>query len=78
MKITRPDGTVLRITNHDRDIEYGGETYSCELGNVPSASSTPSNLELSNLNVAGIFRVNGVTRADLIGRKYDGALVEVY
>ena len=63
MKITRQDGVEIRLTDHDVDIAYEGDVYSASQGGVPSASSIPTGLDLSNLNVAGAFLISGVSRA---------------
>ena len=78
MKITRQDGMEIRLTDHDVDITYEGDVYSASQGGVPSASSTPTGLDLSNLNVSGAFLLSGISRTDLLGGKYDYAKVEVF
>ncbi len=76
MKITRPDTVVTRLTDYDRPITYGGNTYSPEAGLKRSALSVSEGLAVDSMTVAGYF-FGDLTEEALRKGKYDAAEVEV-
>lgn len=73
-KIETTGGGFVRVTDHDRDIEYDGFTYSAGEGFTPSAVGREDGRE-SNLEITGILESSFITHADLAAHKYDDAKV---
>lgn len=84
-KLTRTDGTVLRFTDHDRDIVYGGETYEADSGFTRTTIQTGSNFAADNLDVTGLLAKGlntflsseAIEDDDLRAGLYDFAEVEI-
>ena len=75
--VTRQDGTVLRITDHDRDISFGGDTYDAATGISRTAIESKADLAVDNLEVIG-FLSGLIDEADLRDGIYDFAQIEVF
>lgn len=70
--ITRRDGFVIRLTDHDTDVVFGGERYRADVGFTASATSISANANQSvELDVA--MSDQGIKELDVRGRLYDGA-----
>lgn len=76
-KITRTDSTVLRVTDHDRDLVVSGQTYLAALGYSASAIRTVAGLGANNLDIEGILDAAAITDADLRAGRWDHAAVRV-
>lgn len=76
-KITRTDSTVLRVTDHDRDLVVSGQTYLAALGYSASAIRTLAGLGANNLDIEGILDAAAITDADLRAGRWDHAAVQV-
>ena len=76
-KVTRTDGLVFAFTDHDRELTFGGTTYSPSSAFDASTIATSSELNVDNLEVAGILDAAGITAADIEAGLWDGASVEV-
>ncbi len=76
-KITRTDTQVFAFTDHDRELTFGGTTYSPSSAFDASAITSSSELNVDNLEVAGILDSAGITAADIEAGLWDGAQVEV-
>lgn len=72
-RIERLDGTVLRFTEHDRDLIVGGETFLATASFDPSAIKHTSGLEVGDLDVHGAFDSEHITAEDLLAGRYWGA-----
>lgn len=72
--ITRRDGFVMYITDHDADVTFGGNRYRADVGFTASAVVISS---MSNANQSVELDVamddDGLKEADFRGRLYDGA-----
>lgn len=77
-KITRTDGTVIRSTNHDEDIIVDGNTYKSTNGYQATALSSSASLDSDTLEMAGGYKVTGISRNDLDAGLYDHAQIEIY
>jgi uncharacterized phage protein (TIGR02218 family) len=77
LKVTRLDSTVLGFTSHDKDLTYGGVTYSAN-GFSPTATNTLSSLAVSDLDWQFLIDSTTITESDLVGGKYDYARIDIY
>lgn len=83
IKITRSDGVILAVTDHDQDIVYPlgsptGLTYKASLGMDASAIETTATLGVDNLEARGFLDVLGVSEASIAAGVWDYADVRVY
>lgn len=69
--ITRTDGTVVRITNHDANITFDGHDYLCADGGTATDVQASSALNVDNSEQTGIYGT--ITAADLKAGVYDYA-----
>lgn len=76
--ITRRDGTVLRFTDHDRDLSVGGHSYKSEGSMTPSAVSSQAGLAVDNLEFEGVLSATAITEADILAGKYDHAEISIF
>jgi len=74
-KIERQDGVVLRVTEHDRDIKIGSDTYVSAGGFNASAKQRLLDLKPRNLEILGFFDADFITNEDLRAGKYRGATI---
>lgn len=77
MSITRRDGVVHRITNHDQNIVYGGNTYSMLVGYDANAMKSNGNMAVDASEVKGFLDVLGLTEADILAGMLDYAAIRV-
>lgn len=84
-RVTRKDGTILRFTDHDQDIVFGGETFESSTGYGSTAIVSRANLAADNLEVGGIMadgdlvlNVDAITEEDLRDGLYDDATIEIF
>lgn len=74
--ITRTDGTILRLTDHDENVVVSGQTYVRDNSVAVSAitSSANNGIQATNCNV--IFSDNGIAEVDVARGVYDKAVME--
>lgn len=74
--ITRTDGTILRLTDHDQDVVVSGNTYVRDNSIAVAAitSSANNGIQATNCNV--IFSDNGISEVDVARGVYDKAIME--
>lgn len=77
-KITRADSTVLRFTDHDKQIEFGGDTYDPAGGFDASARQKQSSLRTQNFEIQGMLQSGRITFEDLQAGRYNEAEVTEY
>ena len=77
-EITRKDGTVVRLTDHHKDITFLGNTYLSDGGFTTSAMESGENLAVDNSEMKVLFRSTAVDRSDIINGVYDGAAISVW
>lgn len=68
--LTAGDGTILRFTDHDRDLVKGANTYSSDLGFTPSSLLVAIGSGIQGLNIDLVISAAGVTLADLVGGRW--------
>lgn len=73
--ITRKDSTVIRITDHDVDVVYGGDTFVSDVGFTSSSvlSAVRSGLQGVTLTLAAQDDSGRVSLGDINGGAYDEA-----
>lgn len=76
-EITRTDGVVLRFTEHDRDLEVGGQTYYATASFDASSIKASADLSVDDLDVQGALDSSYITAADLFAHRYDRATITV-
>ncbi len=76
--IDREDGITKRFTDHDRDIDVGGDVYSSIGSYKRTASETTDTLSVDNLDIEGITNELALPRDDLILGIYDNATIRVF
>lgn len=77
--ITRTDGTVLRFTSLDRDLDFGGHTYGACNSMQPSASEELAEVsQAGNVELSGLIASGAISQEDLHRGLYDGARVEAH
>lgn len=72
-RIERTDGTVLRFTEHDRDLVVDGETFLATASFDPSSIKVNADLSVSDMDVQGAFDSSYITAEDLLAGRYNGA-----
>lgn len=78
-RVTRADGAVLRFTDHNEQIPWGGETFRPVYGFDVSAIEQPEGPgEDLNASIRGILNSIAISKTDLRAGRYDGARVDVY
>lgn len=78
-RITRKDGVVFRYTSLDVDYTWGSELFKTCGGFMPSAAEDGSQVgAISNQELVGIFKDDGIKEAELYGGLFNDAFVEVW
>lgn len=72
-RLERTDGTVLRFTEHDRELEVDGETFLPTASFDPSTIKASGDLAVDDLDVQGAFDSSLITAEDLMAGRYHGA-----
>lgn len=87
LRIERTDGVILGITELDIDIVIadsllgltgGTRTYSSVAGFTPSNVQSTSDNAVNNADIEGMLTSVGVARDDIVGGRYDFALLHVF
>lgn len=76
-QITRQDGIVLRLTSHDQDVVFGGDTYLAAVGYQRSDLASGATLAVNSVDIEGILNAAAINDTDLSGGRYDYAQVRV-
>ena len=81
LRLDLVDGTVLAITDHDKDLSFdlgdGAATYSAGTGILPSDLSLAVGFDASDIEVVGPIG-DSVTRAAVLGGRYDDAVARLF
>lgn len=75
--ITRVDGEVMRFTDHDKDITFGGEFYTSNNSFQATAVSNRINSAASDMDITVLLVDNQISYNDLKRGLYDSALTTV-
>lgn len=76
-KITRTDGQVFAFTSHDQAITLDAVTYAASSVFDASAVATLAELNVDDVEVAGLLDSSGITSEDIERGLWDGAAVEI-
>lgn len=76
--ITRTDGVVYRLTDHDQDIVYDGETYSSSSGYDRTAVSSAASMDPDNVDLTGFYDSAYISDIDVRKGLLDYATVRVF
>ena len=74
-RLERKDGVVLGFTNHDFPIDIDGLRYQPETGASANAVSRNVDLSQDNSKLESILDSSAITEADIIGGRYDEAII---
>lgn len=74
--ITRTDGTILRLTDHDEDVVFSAETYTRDNSVAVSAITSSANNGIQSTNCNVIFSDAGIAEVDVARGVYDKAIIE--
>ena len=77
-RLDRRDGVALGFTSHDRDLRMGGFLFRAAPGMVPSAIEQSSGLEADALSLSGAIISDGLSEADLVAGRWDGARLRLW
>lgn len=76
-KIERTDGTILRFTDHDQEIDFDGEIYKPAGFTTASARQSAENLDAQNIDFRGAITDDEITEDDLqVGRYREAEITE--
>ena len=77
-RITRVDGISYYFTDHDADLEIGGNTYSATYGYDRSAIKSSSTMKVDNLDLTGFITSGGIREQDVRNKLLNFAQVELF
>lgn len=75
--VTRRDGEELFLTDHDRDIVFGGDTYVAATGIARTSIESSSDMSVDNLDVVGILG-GALDRDEMLAGHYDFAEFDIF
>jgi len=73
--LLRKDGVSFGFTDHDRDLEFGGQLYMAGSGMDASALESSTGLSVDNGQAVGALSAVGLQDADILAGKFDRAEV---
>jgi uncharacterized phage protein (TIGR02218 family) len=73
--VARRDGAVLGFTDHDRALVFEGVAFSPEEGMSAAAIEAGTGLAVDNSEAVGVLGGEGLTEADILAGRLDGAAV---
>ncbi len=76
--LTRRDGVVLGFTDHDRDLAFEGVNFRAASGLTARALQQGTGLAVDNTEALGALSDAGLTEADILAGRYDGAEVRLW
>lgn len=78
LRVQRKDGTIKTLTDWDKEVVFGSETYLPNPGIRLTNVQTSSGLSVDSLSLSGFYDDNGFTRSDLLAGLYEGATFVLY
>ena len=76
--LSRRDGLVLGFTDHDRDLSFDGLIFEAGAGLTARALEQMTGLAVDNSEAVGALRDAGLTEADILAGRYDGAGLRIW
>lgn len=77
-RLTRADGRTLGFTDHDRDLEFDGTVFRAASGLTARALAQATGLAVDNTEAAGALSDAGLTEADILAGRWDGAGLTIW
>lgn len=72
-EITRADGQIVRLTEHDRNLVVDGDTYTATFGYMRSAISSGSGFTADDIEIDGLVDSGFISEDDISAGVYNGA-----
>lgn len=76
--VDRPDGVAFGFTDHDRDLAFEGRVFRADTGVTARALEQTTGLAVDNSEALGALSDAGVTEADILAGRFDGAEVRAW
>lgn len=76
--VTRTDGAVFGFTDHDRDLAFDGMTFRADSGLSARALQQGTGLSVDNTEALGLLSDAGLSEADIVAGRFDGAEVRCW
>jgi uncharacterized phage protein (TIGR02218 family) len=76
--VTRTDGAVFGFTDHDRDLAFDGITFRADSGLSARALQQGTGLSVDNTEALGLLSDAGLSEADIVAGRFDGAEVRCW
>lgn len=73
--LTRADGHRMGFTDHDGDLFFDDLWFRADTGITARALAQSTGLSVDNTEAAGALSADGLTEADILAGRYDGAEV---
>jgi len=77
-EIVKVSGGTLRLTDHDTDVEFLGETFASDGGFTISNLESGENLAVDNAEMKALLKTNLVEQGDILSGEFDNATVRVF
>lgn len=74
-RVTRRDGQSMGFTDHDRDLTFDGTVFEAASGLSAGALQQTTGLNVDNSEALGALQAAGLTEADIVAGRYDGAAI---
>lgn len=76
--VDRRDGVQFGFTDHDRDLAFAGRVFRAETGVTARALQQTTGLSVDNSEALGALSDAGLTEADILAGRFDGAAVKAW
>lgn len=76
--LTRRDGVMFGFTDHDMDLAFEGFVFRASAGVTARALQQSTGLSVDNSEAMGALSDAGVTEADILAGRYDGAEIRCW
>lgn len=76
--VTRTDGALFGFTDHDRDLAFDGITFRADSGLSARALQQGTGLSVDNTEALGLLSDAGLSEADIVAGRFDGAEVRCW
>jgi len=76
--LTRRDGVILRLTDHDADLAIGAVTFEAMRGVEAGAIEGASGLAIGGGEIRGALESARIEPADIVAGRYDDARIDAY
>lgn len=77
-EITLANNSVVRLTNHDKDLTFLGQTFEALNSFTASMLESKQGLETDNAEFRVVLRANAIQKEDIVFGAYDGARIRAW